>query len=53
MSRVQAINAMCKQCVYDPLERGTWRAQVAACHGERSCPLYAFRPLPRAMRVTK
>ncbi len=40
-----AINSKCKECIYDPYERGTWRAQVKNC-GCRNCPLYSVRPLP-------
>lgn len=41
------VNAKCRECVYDPLSRGTWREQVARCSGV-NCPLYAARPLPIA-----
>lgn len=41
-----AINAMCRACIYDPLAGGGWRKQVGACSC-LTCPLYAFRPLPR------
>ena len=41
-----AINAKCKECIYDPVGgKGTWRQQVEACTS-RSCPLFAVRPLP-------
>lgn len=42
-----AINAKCKDCVYDKVERGTWREQVADC-GAHTCPLYSVRPVPRS-----
>ena len=42
-SRAAAINEMCKKCIYDPYQRGTWRQQVEACTA-KSCPLYEFRP---------
>lgn len=42
----KAINAMCKGCIYDPMDKGTWREQVQACTSEE-CPLWAHRPLPR------
>lgn len=45
LSMRDAINAMCKQCIYDPLSRGTWREQVAGCSSS-SCPLHALRPGP-------
>lgn len=41
-----AVNAMCKNCIYDPLSGlGTWRQQVAGCPCTK-CPLYAVRPMP-------
>jgi len=47
MTRQQAINAMCKACIYDPIAGyGTWRRQVANCTSF-SCALYQYRPLPR------
>jgi hypothetical protein len=45
-TRGQAINAMCRGCIYDDLAAGTWREQVAACVSG-ACPLHAFRPMPR------
>ena len=39
-----AINAMCKGCIYDRYQSGTWRQQVEACTSPR-CPLYQFRPI--------
>lgn len=41
-----ALDLKCKECVYDPDSRGTWREQVADCGGV-SCPLYDIRPVPR------
>lgn len=49
-SRAQAINAMCRGCIHDPLSAGTWREQVAAC-ASGNCPLHAFRPMPRSIRT--
>lgn len=47
MSRARAINAFCKQCIYDPVGgTGNWRQQVEACTVTR-CPLYAYRPVSR------
>lgn len=38
-----AINAMCKECIYDPRSgNGTWVEQVANCTAPR-CPLYPVR----------
>ena len=46
MSRQKAINAKCKDCIYDPKSGlGTWRQQVAGCTCT-DCPLYPYRPLP-------
>lgn len=43
-----AINAKCKECIYDCLSgAGNWREQVTACTS-RTCPLYAVRPLSSA-----
>jgi hypothetical protein len=40
-----AINAKCKECIYDPVGgKGTWRQQVEACTSRR-CPLYEVRPV--------
>lgn len=41
-----AIDAMCRSCIYDAHQPGTWRAQVEACTA-RTCPLYAVRPRER------
>ncbi len=40
-----AINAKCKECIYDPHDSGTWREQVERCTGY-SCPLFDLRPKP-------
>jgi len=45
LSLRERIDAKCKECVYDPLAKGTWREQVADCQGV-TCPLYDVRPLP-------
>ncbi|GEM_PF-1533161 len=39
----KAINLNCKQCIYDPFVKGTWRQQVETC-GMSKCPLWEFRP---------
>ena len=38
-----AINAMCRQCIFDRREPGSWLDQVARCTAPR-CPLYEVRP---------
>ncbi len=52
MTRQQAINAMCKDCIYDPKAgNGTWRQQVEACNIPQ-CPLFKFRPVSRTKTHT-
>jgi len=42
----QAINAMCRHCIYDQHSgSGTWRQQTAACTS-KTCPLFPVRPMP-------
>lgn len=44
MSLRAAVNAKCRECIYDPHGgNGTWRQQVTACTSPR-CPLFAVRP---------
>ena len=50
MTRSQAIKAKCKDCAYDPLEKGTWKMQVERCPAV-NCPLYPFRPKSAAGKV--
>jgi len=45
MTRQKAIDANCKDCIYDPLAAGTWRQQVALC-SVCTCPLRPYRPMP-------
>lgn len=45
MSLRKSIDAKCKECIYCPLQRGTWRQQVEACTSV-SCPLHSVRPKP-------
>ena len=39
-----AIAQKCKDCIYDPLDKGTWRQQVEACTST-DCALYQLRPI--------
>ena len=52
-SRKQAIEEYCKECSYDPEDKGagTWRQQIEACVMS-DCPLYEFRPLSRTNSPT-
>jgi len=40
----KAINDKCKECIYDPEDRGNWRQQVQGCTSPK-CPLFAVRPI--------
>ena len=43
----KAIDAMCKECIYDEHSGlGNWRQQVTACPATR-CPLHEVRPLSK------
>jgi len=45
MSLRAAINAKCKDCIYDPHSGlGNWRQQVTLCT-IKTCPLWPVRPL--------
>lgn len=44
MSRKKAIDAKCKDCIYDKYSKGTWREQVENC-AEKTCSLYQYRPI--------
>ena len=52
-SRKQAIAEYCKECSYDPEDKGagTWRQQIEACV-MTDCPLYEFRPMSRTNSPT-
>ena len=39
------IDAKCVECIYDPLDVGTWLQQVAIC-SSYTCPLRPVRPEP-------
>ena len=44
MSLRKAINAMCRDCTYDPLDNGSAAQQIACCTC-KSCPLHKVRPM--------
>jgi hypothetical protein len=44
------IDAMCRNCIYDPGARGNWREQVQAC-SSGNCPLHPLRPISSASRL--
>jgi len=43
ISAQKAIANFCKGCIYDPLEKGTWREQVENCSIPH-CELFEHRP---------
>lgn len=43
LSYKAAVVAKCKECIYDPIDKGTWLAQVTECSSP-TCPLYEVRP---------
>jgi hypothetical protein len=46
MSLRKAVDAKCRECIYDPYSGdGTWRQQVEGCTNPK-CPLFPLRPLP-------
>jgi len=47
MSLRLAINTKCKECIYDPSQKGNWRQQVAACT-VKNCPLFEVRPFSKS-----
>ena len=48
----KAINAKCKDCIYDPQGVGTWREQVQKCTS-KDCALYPLRPRSASNRVSE
>jgi hypothetical protein len=46
MSLRRAIDAKCRDRIFDPAMPGTWREQVAQC-ACTDCPLWPHRPAPR------
>lgn len=39
----KAINEKCKDCIYDPQGKGTWKYQTENCP-DSQCPLFEVRP---------
>lgn len=52
MSLRKAINHKCKECLYDPVGKGTWREQVAVCTSW-DCPLWNARPKPTKASISR
>ena len=51
VNRKQAIDAHCRDCIYDAQSIGTWRYQVEACTS-LNCKLHQFRPLTKSTKET-
>jgi hypothetical protein len=48
----RAVNAKCRECIYDPIGgSGSWRQQVEACT-VNNCPLYPVRPISQSEKET-
>jgi len=47
-----AINAKCKECIYDKQDKGNWRQQVERCTSPK-CPLFAVRPVSGGEKATE
>jgi len=45
-----AINAKCKDCIYDECGVGNWRQQVTACTA-KECPLWLLRPMSKPAKT--
>jgi hypothetical protein len=45
LTRQKAINAKCKDCIFDPVGGGSWRQQVERCTST-DCALFEHRPRP-------
>jgi hypothetical protein len=52
MSLRQAINDMCRGCIYDSKAPGNWRQQTSACTSHE-CPLWPFRPRSTTSQVER
>ena len=46
-TRQEAIEAHCKECIFDPSSDGTWRMQVEACNST-NCNLWPYRARSRS-----
>lgn len=51
LSLRKAINAKCRDCIYDPQGVGNWRQQVTGCSSP-ACPLFLVRPLSKGAKTT-
>ena len=47
MTRQKAIDAKCKDCIFDKYAEGTWRMQVEQCE-LTGCALHPYRPVSRS-----
>jgi len=47
VTRQDAIDAKCRDCIYDPYSKGNWKQQVHGCQIV-TCALWPYRPRSRA-----
>ena len=52
MTRQKAIDAKCRECIWDDLADGTWRMQVEQCE-LTACALHPYRPVSRSKASCK
>ena len=52
MTRQQAINEKCRDCIFDEFADGTWRMQVEQCE-LTACALHPYRPKSRSNAPSK
>lgn len=50
LTRQQAINKNCRDCIHDPAAPGTWRQQVTTCPST-DCALYPYRPVSKPKTI--
>lgn len=44
------IDAKCKECIFDPYQKGAWREQTTAC-ASSNCALHEVRPVTESCKV--
>ncbi len=50
LTRKQAIDEKCRDCIYDSSNGGTSLSQIENCTMEKSCALWIFRPVTLKLR---
>ena len=52
LTKQQAIDLHCKDCLYDEYDTGSWRKQTTQCE-MKACTLYPYRPIDKAAMAEK